>query len=416
MPRDARLPFALSLLALVAVCPGAAPEGPERGTPEPAAPDRSGRLKVAREGGGGGSATASAQDLKALAFDLAHAGEFDAAREAFGRLAGMTGDPLARTAFFHLGNLLETSHVLDATTAAELEHTLEEARAAYARAVADMASAAPAARRQAEMNLDRVEEKLAGLREIGGRKLTPLEVSERLDDLDAPEAAAHSLRHRLDTTDPAADQFYFLTLVYRVAWLDHLYLRLANAGKLAERGGAAGRDRAAIDARIAARIGQLAGVSEDTEAIGLTAIRRYPASPHLLDLRILTADAHRYHAQLEAFRAASQAGRLQATAGDARPAVGDGESELAAGAGVEVPAAAIDQLELAVSQLRAARALVEEARRNPAILSPAQKAAWPPATLDLYAEQLVEQLASDEAMLGRVGQAAPPAAAGHGMD
>lgn len=380
-----RWPFALLMVLVVA------PACPRPGEPIEAgagAARSAGEIAEAGERVPAASGLA-APELKALAFDLAHAGEFEAAREVFGRLASMEGDALAKTAWFHYGNLLETSHALDARSAGELEASLAAAREAYRRGVADMAESPAAARRQAEVNLRRVEEKLGELRAIGQGGMTPPEVSERIDDLDAPGAAAHSLEGRLRPEEPGADQYYFLWMVYRVAWLDHLYLRLGNAWKLASRGEAGLPPEGTIEERME----ELGGAAGETEARGETAIERFGASPHLIDLRVLTADAHRYHAQLEMFRAARAAG---APVGEGAGGAGDGDAE---GAKLEAPPEAIEQLRLAVAQQRAALELAEGAREGTAMLSAEQRAAWDAGTLERHARSLSASLESDEALL-----------------
>ncbi len=318
--------------------------------------------------------SASASELQAYAFDLVNVGEFDRAEAVFEQLAGMRGERLAMTAWFHWGNLLETYRTMDAASITEVRKTLTEAREAHDRALAGLKDARgpkmPHLRPRLESHLEAIDANLARLDQIERGEVPLTLAGELVDDMNAPAAAAALLQSGIDAGDPSAETLTFLSLVYRIAYLDHLYLRLGNmeeARAHPERplvGEAAWKSALAVLEEAAKQSGDQVD----------QALRQYEGSPHWLDFLTFAADVHRYSGMLYLMRAKDAESDSDLASADA-----DGvESEL--------EARALLELERMIQRTREVVAFSEGALADRSMLSPRQARAYPARKLEIYRE------------------------------
>lgn len=318
-------------------------------------------------------AMASPQEVQAYAFDLVNVGEFSRAREMFERLAGMTGEPLAKAAWFHWGNLLENHAMMDARTLDEVRQTLKEAHEAHNRAMVRLQAGPPDEelphlRNRLKSHLQVVEEHQNALERIQNDEMNLIEAAETIDDMNAPAAAAGLLRPRLDSGEPGADQFYFLSLIYNLSYIDHLYLRLRNMWQAAAQ---PENDLLSEGAR-AEGLDRLHRATEAASNLAAAALREFGGSPHWLDYLTFSADIHRYQGLLNLMRAdLARDGLDQAALAREDP-----------GSGFE--ADALEHFQELIEDTRKIIAFTDEALEDRSQLSEAQAGAYSDSVLERY--------------------------------
>lgn len=342
------------------------------------------------------------QELKNRAFDLWNAGEFDRATELFGQLAALGAEePLARTADFHLGNLLESDRIQDALTASEAADILRLSEEAYRRALVRMQGGPPGPVAQLQSNLRRVQDRRAKLGKVLENRLPLVEAAETLDDAGASAAAAAWLEPHLDPAKPDSELLYYLSSVYLTIYLDNLYRRLNISVGILMR-----PDQDLLgESRLREQMDRLRVAAQRAEANGEAAIEHFPQGPHLLDFYVLMADAHRYHGALELTRAAWLENRMESAG--TRPAVEQAETA----SPEEIRTEARAQFELSLNLTHRLIETTERALADPSILSSAQKSAYPPETLNRLHSLAADTLPDTESLLrrsaGDSGQAVP---------
>lgn len=332
-------------------------------------------LKTA-EGNPGDPATS--REIQARAFDLVNVGEFERARVEFGHLAEMKGERLAKTAWFHWGNLIELYAMMDALSLEDARKCLLEAREAHRRALEGLDAqpdpGMPHLRGEFESHRRAVDAKLESLERIERGEVSMTDAAEMLDDMNAPGAAASLLQGKIDPADPSSDIFCFLSLVYRMSVVDHLYLRLENMEKAQKT-----PSRELIDhedwVRALDELDETTlGVHEQVEM----AIQAYPGSPHWLDFLMYSADTHRYRGYLFLMLAENPA---EAATEELRR---------------EYESWGLAELRHMMGRTNEILRFTEEALADRSILSPRQKLAYPASKLDTYgilAERGLEEAA-----------------------
>lgn len=327
-------------------------------------------------------AMASPQEIQSYAFELVNVGEFDRAREMFERLAGMTGEPLAKAAWFHWGNLLELHAMMDAESLEEARGVLKEAHEAHNRAMVRLQAGPPDEelphlRNRAMSHIEVIEDHRRALASIEEGEMELIEAAETLDDMNAPAAAAALLRTKLDPDEPGADQYYFLSLVYRLSYVDHLYLRLRNMWQAA-----AQPDGDLLSEGARARgLDRLHNATGESDRLLSTALQEFGNSPHWLDFLTLSADNHRYQGLLNLMRAD--------LVRQGRPAVSfEGEDP-----GAAFESDARKHFEQLIEQTRAVMAFTDKALEDRSVLSSRQAEAYTDAQLERYGAMARETLA-----------------------
>lgn len=326
-----------------------------------------------------------AQELQAEAFDLWNAGEFESAAAAFQQLAERSDDePLARTALFHLGSLLESDGVMEAELSGDVRDILSRAEDAYRSALERADPARPRAADQIRHHLALLEANQARLTDVLAGRLPPVEAAETLDDLNAPGAAAAYLAPLIDSGKARTEQFHFLSLVYLLAYVDQLHVRLARAVPLSQtEGGPVGPTPSARE-----RMARQERALQRAEVLADFAIAHFPGSAHEIDFRLHAGDFHRYHGALELRRAEwAEEGPHSAVAAAHR-------------------AEARRHFEQFEMQARLVEEFTDAALKDRSLLSPAQANAYPDSVLDAYLEMARETLGQAAALLGPSGPVA----------
>lgn len=344
-------------------------------------------------------AAASPREIKTYAFELVNVGEFERARTMFERLAGMTGDPLARGAWFHWGNLLELHAMMDAGSLSAARGVLLEAHEAHNRAMAALQAEPPGGQMHNVRNLirshiDVIEDHLRAIDSIESGEVALIDATERIDDMNAPAAAAALLGPEPELDKPGADQYYLLSSVYRLTYVDHLYLRLRNMWQAAARPDS---DLLSEGAR-ARELDRLHQATEESARLLDTALGNFGNSPHWLDFLSFSADNHRYQGMLNLMRA-----DLARDGREADSFAGDDP-------GAAFEARALDHFEQLIAQTRRIVAFTDEALRDRSVLSRRQAGVYSQARLESYGVIARDSLAGAANLSERVSLSVAPSA------